>query len=123
MPPSTNRVWEIFLPYAAQRTTELVQKNLRFAYYTTAETAWKIIRNREIWMRDARTLNDYKEIEYGASLLREFYNGSAGNDFKNVLNSIFSGLSSDLEQKLNEWLPQILSNSFMTCFSEHPSTE
>jgi hypothetical protein len=117
------RAWKLFFPYAAQKLQELKDRELRFAYYTTADTALRIFRSREIWMRDSRTLNDFREIDYGISLLREFYNGAQGLRLKTSLNKVFPGISYAFETRLNDWIPHIRNSTFMTCFSEHPHIE
>lgn len=42
-----------------------------FAYYTSAETALKIVHGESIFMRDARLLNDSTELSYGKYVLNE----------------------------------------------------
>jgi hypothetical protein len=110
---------EIFFPYAARKRREVQGENARFAYYTTAETAAKIFQKREIWMRNARTMNDFEEIAYGRDIVVNGYNSATGKDFRAALNSIFPNFLVAFEQLFNQWLPLFLTSTFITCFSEH----
>ena len=45
--------------------TNFKNNKLNFVHYTNANTAYKIIKNEEIWLRNVRGMNDYREIDYG----------------------------------------------------------
>ncbi len=45
------RINRILFPYMEQRTRDVIAAGGRFVYYTTAETATSILRNRQVWMR------------------------------------------------------------------------
>ncbi len=53
----------IFFPHTETQTVAIKAKGVRLAYYTTAATAYSIIRNSELWMRNTSTMNDYREVE------------------------------------------------------------
>ncbi len=63
------RLYSIFNPFAFQRTLRAVPAGQRFVYYTDADTALKVIKNKEIWMRKSHSMNDYREIEHGFDCL------------------------------------------------------
>ncbi len=117
------KLWEIFFSYAAGKARAVREKNTRFAYYTTAETALKILRNREVWMRNARTMNDFEEIAYGRDIVVKGYKSETGKAFQAALNSIFPNFCADFEQLFDQWLPLFLTETFITCFSEHADNE
>ena len=59
-----------------QESTDLrkrITEDTRFAHYTAAETAMRIIKgegsDRALWLRNATEMNDFSEIEYGQSCL------------------------------------------------------
>ena len=63
------------LPLLLPKVRDFVKNNYKnadkyFAYYTTADTAYKIIKNKEIWMRNSSLLNDYKEVKFGDEMVR-----------------------------------------------------
>jgi hypothetical protein len=118
-----HEIWEIFFPYAAGKTHAVREHNTRFAYYTTADTALKILRNREIWMRNARTMNDFEEIAYGRDMVVNGYKSEAGKVFQSALNALFPGFSAGFEKRFDQWLPLFLTETFITSFSEHADHE
>jgi hypothetical protein len=123
MTPDEMKMWEIFFPFAAAKAQEVQSKGSRFAYYTSAETALKIFRKREIWMRNARTMNDFEEIAYGRDLLVDAYRSPAGNTFKNSLAAMFPDFMPTFENLFNSWLPAFVGQTYITSFSEHLDEE
>jgi hypothetical protein len=117
------RLWGIFFPHAEARTQEISSANTRFAYYTSAETALKIFSTGEFWMRNARVMNDYEEIQYGLDHLRTIYSGDAGKRFQRSLNDIFPGFTENFIGKFNQWVPAMLNDTYLGCFSEHLPSE
>ena len=67
---SESKLEQIFFPYALKRRTAAEENNMRFVHYSSAEAAIKLITNREVWMRKARCMNDFSEIDYGMRCLR-----------------------------------------------------
>ena len=67
------RIFEIFCPGNMGKLSKIKSGNRKFAYYTSADTAKKIIQNEEIWFRNATVMNDFSEISYGLSLVKKAY--------------------------------------------------
>ncbi len=65
---------EAIFAYAEQRRNEL-KPNKRIAYYTTADTALKIIQNKSFWLRNPQLMNDYEEVLHGRYALRRLLDG------------------------------------------------
>jgi hypothetical protein len=117
------RLRKIFFPYAESRTQEVVRACTRLAYYTSAETALKILSVGEFWMRNARVMNDYDEIQYGLDHLRTIYRSAVGMKFQQTLNGIFPDLTTTFLGKFNQWVPAMLNDTHLACFSEHLPSE
>lgn len=120
---STKRLIEIFFPFTAKKLAEIKDKQTRFVHYTTADVAMSIIRNREVWMRNSKTMNDFMEIEHGFECLRQVWNGDLGKRFKHTLDSYFPGSAQELELRFDAWLPSIRRDTYLTCLSEHRDDE
>ena len=60
-----DRITPIFFPNTELKTREVTSSGGRFVYYTTAETATSILRNKQFWMRNTAAMNDYLEVEHG----------------------------------------------------------
>lgn len=128
---------EIFLPYANKRRIDFNKSNKLLAYYTTADTAYKIMQKKEIWMRNVTVMNDYQEVKYGIqkinsiflrneyqekttlykvgqrlyNVLQEFTDENGNAIFEDVLKQYF------IEQTSWEY------NAYISCFTEHDTDE
>jgi hypothetical protein len=116
------RVFEIFHPYALSKMVGATQRNQRFVYYTSADTAMRILRNGEIWMRESHLMNDYREVEHGFDCLNEAYKKNKQR-MLGVFDGMFPGFCERLETAINGWLPHFRTDSYITCLSEHDPSE
>ncbi|WP_312198305.1 DUF2971 domain-containing protein [Anaerospora hongkongensis] len=117
-------LFKIFHPFAYNKEEKARENNQRFVYYTSAETAISILKNNEIWMRNATCMNDYSEVNYGLNCLTKAYHGSsAGNNFKNTLQNIHPNICQDIETLFNSWVPNLQVETYLTCVSEHFNDE
>lgn len=113
----TNRA--IFFPYANQKRMEFQSANRSFIYYTTAATALKALRNREIWMRLTGVMNDHSEVQHGINCLQTALESASGQQLANSLNGCFPGLHEEVLNLFGQWVPSIFADTFITCISEH----
>lgn len=118
-----SRIKGIFFPHLDRKTREVVAAGGRFVYYTTADTATSILRNQQFWMRNTTTMNDYMEVDHGFDCLNAAYKTEPGNVFSRALDACFTGLSEDIKNYFNEWLPHIRRDTYITCVSEHSAEE
>jgi hypothetical protein len=79
-----------------QKARAVIAAGSRVVYYTTADTATSILRNRQIWMRSTTTMNDYMEVEHGFECLDAAYKAEAGNIFNEALKTCFPGLAEEV---------------------------
>lgn len=103
-------------------TIEHAKKNRRrFVHYTSAEAAISIINNREVWLRNSSSMNDYSEIAYGEAAFRHvFYSDSDVNQMsRKILNSISNGLHDRLAHFFEERAPQRRHFTYLISVSEH----
>jgi hypothetical protein len=126
--PTQQRLYGIFHPLAAAKDAEAREaeargKQVRFVYYTRAETAMQIIKNRRIWMRKSACMNDFTEIQYGLNHLYKAYGGSLGTRLRTILNSLFSGLYSEVEKIFDDWTGHPKFDTYITSVSEHKEDE
>ena len=74
-------------------------------------------------MRNAQVMNDFSEIEYGMKCLVESWSGQTGSTFKALIDSMFQGISNEIENMFNGWLPHFRAQTYITCVSEHLDEE
>lgn len=111
---------EILFPHHHQELQRVVDGGINFAHYTNADTAFKIIKNQEIWLRNISVMNDYREFEHGkeflAKLIKESEEGKALKQaFDNIAPKIFETTFSNFEN----WAPYIKDDFYISCFSEY----
>ncbi len=119
----TPNVFEIIFPDASQTLSEIKSANTKFAYYTTAETAMKIIRNKEVWLRNATVMNDFSEIGYGLTLARNGLAGPAGTKFYAAIESVFPDLKAEIETRFHQSESYWRLETYLSCLSLHQSSE
>lgn len=54
-----------FFPHNNKALDHVKKDKINFAHYTNADTAYKIIKNQEIWLRNIALINYYMEFEHG----------------------------------------------------------
>ena len=118
---SESKLEQIFFLYALKRRRAAEENNMRFVHYSSAEAAIKLITNREVWMRKARCMNDFSEIDYGMRCLHSAISTEGGHCLRTVLNGLFPGIVDEVARAFDGWFPSILENTYITCLSEHHS--
>lgn len=116
-------LWDIFFPDDMKILSRIESDNRRFAYYTSVDTAKKIIENKEVWLRDATVMNDFSEISYGLGLLNNAWFGSSGMSFQDAANSVFSGIMDHVTPQFNHLKSFLPSETYLTCLSQHDNSE
>ncbi|UGS92136.1 DUF2971 domain-containing protein [Ralstonia wenshanensis] len=114
-----DRALHIFHPIGQPKIIDAQQAGKEFAYYTTADVAVSILRNKTVWMRNAATMNDYMEIEYGVNFLLEILGGEEGQQLESALDGYFPKLWSNVFSNFKSLIPGIRRDTFITCLSEH----
>lgn len=114
----------IFYPNYERKVERIEAEGTLFVHYTGAETAISIIENQEIWLRNAQCMNDYQEVHHGIEcLIKAFDHEISGKKFKQALESSFSGITKEIIDLFDGWLPDLRTNTFIMCVSEHPPFE
>jgi hypothetical protein len=112
-------VRQVLYPFATDGTSKVQKQGGRFAYYTSADTAYRIIKNREVWMRSTRTMNDFMEVEHGIDCVRGALGSSEGKQFADAINAHFPNLFDEVRHPYTAWIPGFQADTFVTCVSEH----
>jgi len=119
-----HRIREIFFPYTDEKSVEMCSSSeTRVAYYTTAETAFHLLKNKQLWLRNTVTMNDYSEVAHGFECLKKAWESDAGKHFRESLDRIFPDLTKTAAERFDAWLPSIRQDTYIACFSEHLPSE
>lgn len=121
--PDLTTFKKTFFPYATQAGERVQKSGCRFAYYTTAATAIQILSGPQIWMRNTLVMNDFMEVEHGLVCVLNAYESGAGKKLNNLLESAHPGLADEIRLLFQAWIPNIRSDTFVTCLSEHSAED
>lgn len=111
-------------PHHERQLERVKRERISFAHYTNADTAYKIIKNQEIWLRNIALMNDYMEFEHGKKLLIDLIERTPeGKLLKDSFDNIYPDLFQDVFSKFESWAPYIKNDFYISCFSEHKVAE
>lgn len=110
---------KIFFPRAIQELTRARENNVRFAHYTSADTALKILQSGEIFLRNSSLMNDFSEIRHGWRCLLSAYNSPLGKRLQMVLREIQPDLPEILQGNFNSQILEVTNETYLCSLSEH----
>lgn len=112
---------------AQRESSEFIRlhnNNIHFSHYTSASSAMLIIRNKNIWMRNAAIMNDHSEVKYGEYCLSSCWNDSEIKPYlKKTLDKINNGIYNQISLLLEEYRERRINQTFILSVSEHDPTE
>lgn len=92
----------------------------RFAHYTSAEAALKIIESKRLWMRSTTCMVDYREVNHGFDLLLKcFSDDKRRSAFFSAMDKIYPDIAKSAVADFDQWWPNIQLKTFITSVSEH----
>lgn len=110
----------IFMPHFSGQMDYLEKNKIQLAYYTSSETASKLITTQELWLRDCRLMNDSEEVSHGIALIeRLFADPSKSKRFRDELEKISPGVVQRGYAMFQEWKSVRKSETFLISFSRH----
>lgn len=102
----------------------LHRHNIHFSHYTTAAAAMLIIKNKDIWMRNAAIMNDRSEIKYGEEFLSICWKDE---EIKKLIQGTFDAINESIYDQISELIEKYrerrINQTFITSISEHSSPE
>ncbi|WP_182442416.1 DUF2971 domain-containing protein [Cereibacter sphaeroides] len=106
----------IFEPYYVEKLSKMRKTDVQFSHYTSAHVAVSVIRNKEIWLRNASVMNDYNEIRYGIGFAAAALGTGGDPRFIKLLNDIDSNTPYGNRFHFTPTLPH---DVHLLCLSEH----
>ena len=114
----------VFNPKAMGRYETLHANRDRLVHYTSAENAMKIISAETIWLRNTNCMSDYAEISLGFGCLQRFFGDQSKlQRFVSAVDTCYPNLGADALSHVNNWLPEIQTNTYICSVSEHDPKE
>lgn len=114
---------QIFQPGLLEEILAVANENKRFVYYTSAETAMKVLSKQELWFRNVTVMNDYSEVSYGLGLIRSVFSGEQGARFRTAVEDIFPGTIEKADELLSGWEHDWKLETYIACVSVHNPEE
>lgn len=112
----------LFVPHMLERFAAL-KAGKRLVHYTSAESAYKIITGRQIWLRNAQMMNDFSEIRHGIDCLIEAWGSPTGKELQDMLNRLKDGLRDELASLFDGHTEGLKIGTFIASLSEHDDDE
>lgn len=121
------RLEGVFMPYATKQRHRFYEESggsPRFAHYTSAEAALKIIASKRIWMRNAMCMSDYREVQHGFDILAKYFSDKSKEAaFIEALDACTPGAARAALNLFNQWWSNIRLSTYITATSEHANGE
>lgn len=118
------RLYGIFSPRASARQKKMVDGEGKLVHYTSAENALSILKNGELWLRNARAMQDFSEVEYGYHHLHSHFSLEENRkNFNEALSFLDENLGQDGIRHFDAWWNSIQNATYIACFSEHDANE
>jgi hypothetical protein len=104
------------------RRDRMIKNGGRFAHYTSADAALKIITSKSIWMRNTTCMSDYREVQHGYQALRQYLERNRAK-FDGALDACWSGVAAEALGLFDRWWQSIQLQTYITSISEHDASE
>ncbi|WP_320188294.1 DUF2971 domain-containing protein [Agrobacterium rosae] len=121
---------DIFAPHEGRIRNGLLAEDRRLIHYTSADNAISIIRGNQIWMKNIRLMNDFREVDHGFDLLKKAY--TPPNDdapeiglhaIRKALNEVFPDVFDKTVALFDQWFETMRASTHIVCLSEHDKDE
>lgn len=126
------RAESIFMPYVTKHREEVRKRQsasgqpqgVRFAHYTSADAALKILQTKRIWMRNTTCMADFREVQHGYDLLQKCFDDAAKREFAEALDMCAPGAAMQAINHFNGfWQTNSNLNIYIASVSEHDAKE
>lgn len=121
------KIGGIFMPQSARLIRAAYPSadfHARFAHYTSADVALKIIRSKRLWMRSTSCMSDYMEVQHGMRNLKKALETEGSlESFIGALDSCFPGSGREVVDAFNAWWEDVRTSTYISSMTEHSSLE
>lgn len=120
---TTDEIAAVFAPHLVETAAGVANGDVRLAHYTRAESAYKIIAGKQVWLRNSLLMNDFSEISHGINCLTEAWASPAGINLRDWLDRTRPGLHAGIAKTFDDHTHGLRSATFMLSLSIHRSDE
>lgn len=95
-------------------------EDMTLVHYTSAYALIEMLDKKSVWMRNARCMNDFSEVDYPVSFIRNYFSvEKRRTDFRDLCNGCHPGVYDEVSKLVDGHLGSIYNNTYITCLSEH----
>ena len=109
---------QIFFEDINMRLKNITDKNGKLIHYTSSSNALKIIRDKTIWMRDTRCMNDLSEMSIGIEYLDNYLDREDCRLVDVICNN-FDISRDQIMQQFRQAISYVSDQTYICSFSEH----
>ncbi|UDL90198.1 DUF2971 domain-containing protein [Mesorhizobium sp. PAMC28654] len=112
---------KLFLGPLLERYSLLKNNDLiTLAHYTSAKVLLDMLEKKEVWMRNARCMNDFSEIDYAKWCIQEYFRDEKRRDaFRLACENCHEGAFDFVSKLLDGHLPAIYNRTYISCLAQH----
>lgn len=124
MDDAQKKLANLFMPYALSKMEAVKENKTKFVHYTSAFAATEVIKNEEVWLRNALVMNDFSEVQHGETCLAESWKDEeVGGRLRTLLNDLEAGLADQFAKSFDAHTDERNVQSFLMSVSEHGNPE
>lgn len=117
---SPRQLQKIFMPFSFDATEKLKNTSKKFVHYTSAFVGLEILKNKEVWLRNSRIMNDFREMHHGQNCLSSAWNDKEiGGRFRKLLDGLHPTIGERLQDSLVSLYDDRNENTYLLSVSEH----
>lgn len=115
----------ILWPHLGEQRRAMIAQGGRFVHYTSAANGIAILQGRQLWMRDTRCMNDYREVQHGREALQSYFaeKSETRARFEAALDGCAAGLFDSSVTRFDHWWPHVAHSVYIASISEHDDSE
>lgn len=114
-------IWKTIFHDVIDALQNLREGRSKLCHYTTAENAIKMLDSREFWLRNAKCMNDFAEIDGGATMIAKILSNNDRSLLRR-LSKIIDPKCDVVDQSFidlwDDWNKNDASKTFIGCLSE-----
>jgi len=121
------KLTQLFTPAFYEQRGKALLGSTRFVHYTSASAAAQMIKSGSIWLRNAKTMNDYNEINFGIESVVACLGKSKKTDtavrFWQLIDELGTTLSDCIINTYDAMIDGLRLDTYLFSLSEHKDEE
>lgn len=112
------------MPYAMDKLDDIERSGTNFVHYTSAYAATQIVKNEEVWLRNAVVMNDFSEVQHGEKCLAQSWKDeTVGGRLRALLDQLTDDLADRIASTFDSHSNERTVQSFLMSVSEHGNAD